>query len=150
MKYLNNIYFRDQSCIFSIIAPVFSVTWSSEIIIICCFAAESPVIRWGVSHLYRGAQVCGGSLLLAGGEFADLAGGGDAFPGGIGGRAGAPLGFGLQRGRLGPVHTPRFGHGTGALRSSLFFLIIIILIILRDLPCSNPHHWSVSEQLTLA
>lgn len=79
---------------------------------------------------------CFESLLLAGGELADLAGGGDALPGGIGGRAGAPLGFGLECSRLRPVHTHRFGHGTGALRSALFFLI---LLILRDLPCSNTH-----------
>ncbi len=36
----NIIYFCDQS-IFSIITPVFSVTWSSEIIIICWFAAQN-------------------------------------------------------------------------------------------------------------
>ncbi len=29
-----------RSCIFSIITPVFSVTWSSEIILICWFAAQ--------------------------------------------------------------------------------------------------------------
>ncbi len=33
---LNVIFCIDQSCIFSIITPVFSVTWSSEIILICC------------------------------------------------------------------------------------------------------------------
>ncbi len=33
---LTVIYFCDQICIFSIITPVFRVTWSSEIIIICC------------------------------------------------------------------------------------------------------------------
>ncbi len=38
---LNVIYFCDQSCIFSIITPVFSVTWSSEIIIICWFDQEN-------------------------------------------------------------------------------------------------------------
>ncbi len=37
---VNVIYFCDRSCIFSIITPVFSVTWSSEIIIICWFAAQ--------------------------------------------------------------------------------------------------------------
>ncbi len=35
-----NIFLHDQSCIFSIITPVFSVTWSSEIILICLFAAQ--------------------------------------------------------------------------------------------------------------
>ncbi len=34
------IYFRDQSCIFSIISPVFGVTWSSEIIIIFRFCVQ--------------------------------------------------------------------------------------------------------------
>ncbi len=38
------IYFCDQSSIFSIITPVFSVTWSSEIIIICWFAAQETVL----------------------------------------------------------------------------------------------------------
>ncbi len=40
----NLIYFCDQSCIFSIITPVFSVTWSSEIIIICWFAAQETFL----------------------------------------------------------------------------------------------------------
>ncbi len=43
----NVIYFCDQSCIFSIITPVFSVTWSSEIIKICWFAAQLSVINNG-------------------------------------------------------------------------------------------------------
>ncbi len=33
-----------RSCIFSIIPPVFSVTWSSEIIIICGFAAQETFL----------------------------------------------------------------------------------------------------------
>ncbi len=33
-----------ESCIFSIITPVFSVTWSSEIIIICWFAAQETFL----------------------------------------------------------------------------------------------------------
>ncbi len=33
-----------RSCIFSIITPVFSVTWSSEIIIICWFAAQETFL----------------------------------------------------------------------------------------------------------
>ncbi len=33
-----------QSWIFSIITPVFSVTWSSEIILICWFAAQETFI----------------------------------------------------------------------------------------------------------
>ncbi len=33
-----------RSCIFSIITPVFSVTWSSEIILICWFAAQQTII----------------------------------------------------------------------------------------------------------
>ncbi len=37
-------YFCDQSCIFSIITPVFSVTWSSEIILICWFAAQETFL----------------------------------------------------------------------------------------------------------
>ncbi len=32
------------SCIFNIVIPVFSVTWSSEIIIICSFAAQETFI----------------------------------------------------------------------------------------------------------
>ncbi len=41
MNILSNvIYCCDQSCIFSIITPVFSVTWSSEIIQICWFAVQ--------------------------------------------------------------------------------------------------------------
>ncbi len=40
----NVIYACDQSCIFSIITPVFSVTWSSEIIIICRFAAQEILL----------------------------------------------------------------------------------------------------------
>ncbi len=38
------IYFCDQSCIFSIITPVFSVTWSSEIILICWFTAQETFL----------------------------------------------------------------------------------------------------------
>ncbi len=34
-----------RSCIFSIITPVFSVTWSSEIIIICWFAAQETFLN---------------------------------------------------------------------------------------------------------
>ncbi len=41
---LNCIYFCDQSCIFSIIPPVFSVTWSSEIILICWFIAQETFL----------------------------------------------------------------------------------------------------------
>ncbi len=33
-----------RSCIFSIITPVFSVTWSSEIIIICWFTAQDTFL----------------------------------------------------------------------------------------------------------
>ncbi len=33
-----------RSCIFSIITPVFSVTWSSEIIIICWFTAQETFL----------------------------------------------------------------------------------------------------------
>ncbi len=33
-----------RSCIFSIITPVFSVTWSSEIILICWFAAQETFL----------------------------------------------------------------------------------------------------------
>ncbi len=33
-----------RSCIFSIITPVFSVTWSSEIIIICWFDAQETFL----------------------------------------------------------------------------------------------------------
>ncbi len=40
------MYFCDQSCIFSIITPVFSVTWSSEIIIICCSRNISDYYQW--------------------------------------------------------------------------------------------------------
>ncbi len=40
----NVIYFCDQSCIFSIITAVFSVTWSSEIIIICWFTAQETFL----------------------------------------------------------------------------------------------------------
>ncbi len=40
----NVIYFCDQSCIFSIITAVFSVTWSSEIILICWFAAQETFL----------------------------------------------------------------------------------------------------------
>ncbi len=42
---LNVIYFCDQSWIFSIITPVFSVTWSSEIILICWFAAQETFLN---------------------------------------------------------------------------------------------------------
>ncbi len=41
---LNVMYFCDQSCIFSIITPVFSVTWSSEIILIYWFAAQETFL----------------------------------------------------------------------------------------------------------
>ncbi len=40
----NVIYACDQSCIFSIITPVFSVTWSSEIIIIYWLAAQEILL----------------------------------------------------------------------------------------------------------
>ncbi len=40
----NVIYSCDQSWIFSIITPVFSVTWSSEIILICWFAAQETFL----------------------------------------------------------------------------------------------------------
>ncbi len=42
---LNVIYFCDQICIFSIITPVFRVTWPSEIIIICCSRNISDYYR---------------------------------------------------------------------------------------------------------
>ncbi len=42
--WIHVIYFCDQSCIFSIITPVFSVTWSSEIILICWFAAQETFL----------------------------------------------------------------------------------------------------------
>ncbi len=42
--WISVIYFCDQSCIFSIITPVFSVTWSSEIIIIYWFAAQETFL----------------------------------------------------------------------------------------------------------
>ncbi len=46
--YLNFIYIYiyscNQICIFSIITPVFSVTWSSEIILICWFAAQETFL----------------------------------------------------------------------------------------------------------
>ncbi len=38
------IYLCDKSCILSIITPVFSVTWSSEIIIIYWFAAQETFL----------------------------------------------------------------------------------------------------------
>ncbi len=34
-----------RSCIFSIITPVFSVTWSSEIILICWFTAQQTMLK---------------------------------------------------------------------------------------------------------
>ncbi len=37
-------YVHVLNCIFSIITPVFSVTWSSEIIIICWFAAQNTFL----------------------------------------------------------------------------------------------------------
>ncbi len=44
-----------RSCIFSIITPVFSVTWSSEIIIICWFAAqETFLININVENSFCG------------------------------------------------------------------------------------------------
>ncbi len=43
-KWSNVIYFCDQSWIFSIITPVFSVTWSSEIILICWFTAQETFL----------------------------------------------------------------------------------------------------------
>ncbi len=54
------IYFCDQSCIFSIITPVFSVTWSSEIIIICWFAAqETFLIIINVENSCAAQYFCG-------------------------------------------------------------------------------------------
>ncbi len=47
------IYFCDQSWIFSIITAVFSVTWSSEIIIICWFAALLISITVGAQLLIK-------------------------------------------------------------------------------------------------
>ncbi len=44
------IYFCDQNCIFSIITPVFSVTWSSEIILICWFAAQETFLTITGNH----------------------------------------------------------------------------------------------------
>ncbi len=41
-----------QSCIFSIITPVFSVTWSSEIILICWFAQEAFMIIVNVENFF--------------------------------------------------------------------------------------------------
>ncbi len=42
--FLNEMYLCGQSWIFSIITPVFSVTWSSEIILICWFTAQETVL----------------------------------------------------------------------------------------------------------
>ncbi len=54
------IYFCDQSCIFSIITPVFSVTWSSEIIIIYWFAAqETFLIIINVENSCAAQYFCG-------------------------------------------------------------------------------------------
>ncbi len=55
----SNIYLFDQSCISIIITPVFSVTWSSEIIIIYRLAAQETfqiIINvensWATSYFY--------------------------------------------------------------------------------------------------
>ncbi len=49
----NIIYFCDQSCIFSIITAVFSVTWSSEIIIIYWFAAQQTFLIIINVHIWQ-------------------------------------------------------------------------------------------------
>ncbi len=41
-----------RSCIFSIITPVFSVTWSSEIILIYWFAQEAFMIIVNVENFF--------------------------------------------------------------------------------------------------
>ncbi len=41
----NVIYFCDQTSIFSIITAVFSLTWSSEIILICWFVKRFRIIN---------------------------------------------------------------------------------------------------------
>ncbi len=55
----------DQSCIFSIITQVFSVTWSSEIIIICKFAArETFLIIIDVENSRAAQYFCGNWCIL--------------------------------------------------------------------------------------
>ncbi len=54
-----------RSCIFSIITPVFSVTWSSEIIIICWFAAqETFLIIINVENSCAAQYFCGNWCIL--------------------------------------------------------------------------------------
>ncbi len=49
-----------RSCIFSIITPVFSVTWSSEIIIIYWFTAQETIlIIINVKNSYAASYFCG-------------------------------------------------------------------------------------------
>ncbi len=52
-------------CIFSIIPPVFSVTWSSEIIIICWFAAQQTfLIIINVENSCAAQYFCGNWYIL--------------------------------------------------------------------------------------
>ncbi len=56
----NVMYSCDEICIFSIITPVFSVTWSSEIILIFWFAAqETFLIIINVENSCAAEYVCG-------------------------------------------------------------------------------------------
>ncbi len=61
----NVIYFCDQICIFSIITPVFSVTWCSEIILIWWFAAqETFLIIINVENSCAAQYFCGNWCIL--------------------------------------------------------------------------------------
>lgn len=78
----------------------------------------------------RGAP---GSLLLAGGELADLAAGRAGFARGVGGGAGSPLrlGFGAQLPRLRPVHADGLGQPPAAA------LPVLPGLLLRHLSCKG-------------
>ncbi len=47
------MYYCDAKLIFSIITPVFSITWSSEIILICWFHAQETFIIIIITIFYH-------------------------------------------------------------------------------------------------
>ncbi len=51
--WINLVYSYDQSWIFSIIPPVFRVTWSSEIILIYWFDAQKHVTEFKMIVLFN-------------------------------------------------------------------------------------------------
>lgn len=94
---------------------------------------ERPPARLGAQDAHVPVRSGGPSLLLAGGELADLAAGRAGLAGGVGRGARPPLGlgFGAQLSRLRPVHAHRLGQPLAAA------LPVLPGLLLRHLSCKG-------------